>query len=555
VPPSSPPSSAPDIRGVYRTDEPARAVYAEGAGIARCVPAAVAVPADAEDVERLVRWAAESGTPLVPRGSGSGMAGGAVGPGVIVDLSRLNAIGAIDTSARRVWVGPGAVRGAVEQAARALALTFPPDPSSGPFCTVGGMAGTNAAGARAMRHGSTRKWISAIDCVFADGSRAVVRRGAPPPDVAPVLRFLEDVAPALRGEGTPPRHAVRKESSGYGLADYAGSGDLVDLLVGSEGTLALFVGLELALAPAPAATTGVLAAFATLEGAVTGAALARDLGASACELLDRTFLDVAASGATDADAHALPQVPNEAETVILAELEGESVAAAREAAGRLADVLRGAGALTVRVALDAAAEHALWALRHAASPILARLDPWLKSMQFIEDGTVPPERLPDYVRGVRAALARQGIRGVIFGHAGDANVHVNPLVDLRDPEWRDHVAALLDDVTALVARLGGTLSGEHGDGRLRTPLLDRVWAPEALALFGAVKRAFDPSGILNPGVKVALPGQAPVADVKYDPTLPPLPPDARAALDRVAERREYARFRLELLAGSATGTA
>ncbi|AHG89899.1 FAD linked oxidase domain protein [Gemmatirosa kalamazoonensis] len=541
-----------DFRGTFRDDLPARAVYAEGAGIARCVPAAVAVPGDAADVERLVQWASTTGTPLVPRGSGSGMAGGAVGAGVVVDLSRLAAIGAVDVAARRVSVGPGAVRGAVEAAARAVGLTFPPDPSSSPFCTLGGMAGTNAAGARTMRFGATRRWVAALDCVFADGSRAVVRRGAPPPDVAPVRRFLAEVAPSLVPNDVP-RHAVRKESSGYALADYAASGDLVDLLVGSEGTLALFVGLELALAPAPAATSGVLAAYATLEGAVAGAALARGAGASACELLDRTFLDVAASGATDADAHALPTVPDAAESVILVELEGASVDGARDAARALADALGAAGALDVQVALDAAGERALWALRHAASPILSRLDPSLKSMQFIEDGTVPPDRLPDYVRGVRAALARQGIRGVIFGHAGDANVHVNPLVDLRDPDWRARVAALLDEVTALVARLGGTLSGEHGDGRLRTPLLDRVWDADALALFAAVKRAFDPQGILNPGVKVALPGQAPIDDVKYDRSLPPLPADARAALDRVADRREYARFRLELLRGGMAG--
>src|SRR5205085_11872500 len=124
--------------------------------------------------------------------------------------------------------------------------------------------------------------------------------------------------------------------------------------------------------------------------------------------------------------------------------------------GALAEAFGRAGASEVRVALDPEAEHALWALRHAASPILARLDPSLKSMQFIEDGAVPPERLPEYVRGVRAALARQGIRGVVFGHAGDAHMHVNPLVDLRLPDWRARVDALLDEVTGLAARLGGT---------------------------------------------------------------------------------------------------
>jgi FAD/FMN-containing dehydrogenase len=186
-------------------------------------------------------------------------------------------------------------------------------------------------------------------------------------------------------------------------------------------------------------------------------------------------------------------------------------------------------------------------LRHAASPILSRLDPALKSMQFIEDGAVPPDRLPEYVRGVRAALAAQRIRGVIFGHAGDAHVHVNPLVDVREPDWRARVEALLAEVTALAARLGGTLAGEHGDGRLRTPLMPATWDASARGLFEAVKRAFDPAGVLNPGVKVSLPGQRALGDVKYDPRLPALPPAARRALDHVADGRAYSAYRLELL--------
>jgi FAD/FMN-containing dehydrogenase len=199
------------------------------------------------------------------------------------------------------------------------------------------------------------------------------------------------------------------------------------------------------------------------------------------------------------------------------------------------------------LALDVDAESVMWELRHAASPILSRLDPALKSMQFIEDGCVPPDRLADYVRGVRAALDRQGIRGVIFGHAGDAHVHVNPLVDLRDPSWRARVEALLDEVTALAASLGGTLAGEHGDGRLRAPLLSRVWPADVLERFAAVKRAFDPASLLNPGAKVASPDAHAVERVKYDPELPALPPAARAALARVERERAYARSRLELL--------
>jgi len=338
------------------------------------------------------------------------------------------------------------------------------------------------------------------------------------------------------------RHlGVIKDSSGYGLADFAKSGELVDLLVGSEGTLAFFVGIELDLVPIAAATSSVLGAFATIEAAVQAAALARASGAVACELLDRTFLDVAASGGAER------QVPTETESALLAEVEADDARGAAVAAGALQQIFRECGATTARVALDRATETELWELRHAASPILARLDPNLRSMQFIEDGAVPPANLPAYVRGVRAILGANETRGVIFGHAGDAHVHVNPLVDVGQPDWRTRVRRILYDVVALTAELRGTLTGEHGDGRLRTPLLGAVWPADVRERFQAVKDAFDPIGILNPGVKIGLPRQRALGEIKYDPQLPSLPAKAKAALDRVERDRAYSEFRLALL--------
>jgi FAD/FMN-containing dehydrogenase len=533
----------PGFRGVFRDDLDARAVYSEAAGIGRIMPRGVAVPADAEDVCTLVRWAADTCTPLVPRGSGSSMAGGAIGDGVIVDLSRLDAIEAVDVERRTIRCGPGAVRDAVDAAARTVGLQFPVDPSSGAFCSVGGMASTNAAGAHTLRYGAMRRWVEALDCVFADGTRGEVRRGAPPPAVDRVQRALRELEPVIPAERrSPSRHpGVRKESSGYGLADFAESSELVDLLCGSEGTLALIVGLELRLAPQQPCTASLLGAFETLEAAVVAADGARRIGAVACEALDRTFLDVARRG-----GESVP-VPDDAETALLAEVEAETPEEADALARQIETAFRAAGAVTVTLALDPETEHLLWHLRHAANPILNRLDPALKPMQLIEDGCVPPDRFSDYVRGVRAALDRQGIRGVIFGHAGDANVHVDPMIDVRVPDWKARAVALMDEVTALTARLGGTMSGEHGDGRLRAPLLPRVWPAETLERFAAVKRAFDPDTILNPGAKVALAGAQPLGDVKYDPSLPALPEPARAALTYVQRERAYARSRLALL--------
>ena len=536
-----PPVPPTGFRGVYREDELARAVYSEGAGIARAMPRAVAVPADADDVAELVRWAAANAMPLIPRGSGSGMAGGAVGDGIVLDLSRLGGVSRVDETWRRVWAAAGATRAEVNEKARGHGLRFPVDPSSGNFCTVGGMAATNAAGAHTLRYGSMRAWVTGLDCVFDDGTRAVIRRGAPLPQEVPALqRFHEQAHGAiLAAPGRFRQHpGVRKDSSGYALADYARSGELIDLLVGSEGTLAIFLAVECSLVPVPAATCSLLAEFASVVQAVDAAARARSNGASACELIDRTFLQLAQSEGESVG------ITDGTETVLLVEVEAGDHNAAAAAARRLEGLFGGAGAMAIRVALDPASEAALWQLRHAASPILARMDPRFKSMQFIEDGCVPPEQLPDYVRGVRKALDDHGVKGVIFGHAGDGHVHVNPLVDVSAPDWRATVNALLEDVTELVVRLGGTLSGEHGDGRLRTPLLDRAWHHETRALFQKVKNAFDPAGILNPGVKVPVAGQAAIADVRYDPTLPPLPDAARKALDAIERERDWHASRL-----------
>ncbi|MHB1297538.1 MAG: FAD-binding oxidoreductase [Gemmatimonadaceae bacterium] len=537
---------------MFRTDELACALYSETAAVARIIPRAVAVPADAEDVVTLARWATASGQPLVPRGSGSSMAGGALGDGVIVDFSRLAARPVlVGTDPAIAQVGPAVPRDALEEVAAHSGLTFPVDPSSSGFATLGGMSATNAAGARTVRHGAMRPWVHGLECVFADGSRAWLRRGERPSNEAELVpalqRFHRDVAPRVRAAGASAlRHeGVRKESSGYGLAAWLESGDDVDLIIGSEGTLACIVGLELRLKEAPGGTASVLAGFRSLDEAALVAARLAALGASAVELLDRSILDVAASGG------AVLPLPAGLEAVLIIEAEGGSREAARAVADELAASCRAGGAAHLDVALEVEDELRLWHLRHAASPVLNRLAPRLQSMQLVEDGCVPLERFAEYVRGVRRALDDARLAGVIFGHAGDGHAHVNALVDVSEAGWMERVSRLVSDVTALVARLGGTIAGEHGDGRLRAPLLSQVWASEALALFAATKAAFDPAGVLNPGVKIAAAGAQALDRVKYDPALPPLPRAAREALDRVVREKAWGTHRLALVGDAA----
>ena len=536
-----------DFRGVLRDDRLARELYSEGAGIARSLPLAVAVPADVASVGALVRWARVGGYSLIPRGSASGMAAGAIGAGIAVDLSRMNAIGDVDVAARRIRVGAGAVRADVDAVARAVGLRFPVDPSSGAFCTIGGMVAANAAGARTLKFGATRAWVTGVECVFDDGSSAWVRRQEPLPLHIPAVARLIRTLELIRGNVSPDAlvHAgVRKESSGYAIgAALASGGGLVDLLVGSEGTLAMFTQIELALTDAAGATGTVLALFDSLESATECALLARELGATACELLDRTFLDLAASQGASG-------VPRGAEAVLLVEMEAHDSAAVADAIGLAAQAFTAAGARELAIGLSEDEQHALWTLRHAASPILSSLAPRLRSMQFIEDGCVPPSNLPAYVRGVRALLHRAKFTGVIFGHAGDAHMHVNPLIDVHEPGWRDRVQGALLDACELTQRLGGTLAGEHGDGRLRAGLLPHVWTAEARAAFANIKAAGDPAGVLNAGCKVTAAHDGPTGELRHDPAARPLSEPARIILDRIERERSWNRFRLGEIAAS-----
>jgi len=538
------------FRGVFRSDDSARAVYAEAAGIARIWPKAVAVAADADDVATIVRWASDTRQPLIPRGSGSSMAGGAIGDGVVLDLSRLRALSDVDVARRSIRAEVGVLRGELNRHASANRtdggkLRFPVDPSSGEFCTIGGMTATNAAGPHSLLHGAMRRWVVAVDCVFDDGSRATIRRGEPLRTGVPaVRRFVQHAAPVLLKQNPGiecPR--VIKNSSGYGTDAYAESHELVDLLVGSEGTLAVFTAVEVALTPVAGASASVLVSFRDLERAVEAAVASRDQGASACELLDRTFLTIAAKA-----GRPLP-VSSDAEAALLVEIEASHSTAATAQIDLLRDLFRKLDAADLIVAGEGGAtqEAELWSFRHAASPAIARMDASLRSMQFIEDAAVPPTQLAAYVRDVRSILEKAETTGVIFGHAGDAHVHVNPLLNVGQPDWRARVERILLEVTDLVARLGGTLTGEHGDGRLRTPLMSRIWSSPAIEQFALLKRIFDPAGIFNPGVKVPLPGQRAIDVVKYDPTLEALPAPARSALETVERERAYSRFRLDLL--------
>lgn len=512
------------------TDSRIRAAYSEGAGIYRVVPEAVALPQTVREVQDLVRWAARSGTTLVPRGAGSGMAGGNVGRGAIVDLGAFKDI-AVDAGRRIAHTGAAVTWAELTAAVRPYGLRLPPDPSSGAFATCGGMVATNASGPRTVRYGSVRPWLEALEIVGADGEPRTIRRGdryAGPWHRAPDTGHLQFPA-------------TRKNSSGYALDAFARSGDEVDLLIGSEGTLAVTTAVEWRLDPIPPDTAGVALGFRDL--AVLGEAIPflLALNPSALELLDATLLGVVTEAGAD--------VPPGLACLLLVEFERETQPAAR---GVVGDAVRGLHPHTAHVAtaVDRHGLEQLWSVRRLASPALARLPETRRSMQVIEDGCVPVERLAEYVGGLRAAAQARDVPIVVFGHAGDGHIHVNAQPDVTRPGWRAAVRALYDDVTALVARLGGTPSGEHGDGRLRAGVLERFYGVAGMDAFRSLKRAYDPLSIFNPGVIIPAPDWDPLHDLKVGVDAASIPQEIAAGLREMERSAGWGISKRELIGRS-----
>lgn len=546
-------SPPPRFRGRLLTDLRVREAYSEGAGPFRIVPAAVAIPADRDDLAALTRHARSEGIPLIPRGAGSGMPGGNVGSGVVVDL------GAFDRPARVALtqtanVGAAVTWEMVDRIGSHFGFRLPPDPSSGAFCTVGGMVATNAAGARSLRYGAVRPWVRGVEIVTADGECGWLGRshaarhhrkstGAARRQLVERLQ-VEDRFEAVRPAITALAQEIRqrfpmttKNSAGYALDRYLASGDLVDLIVGSEGTLGFVTRVELQLDRTPPSAGTLLVTIPHLCELSDMVTALRELDTSAIELLDRTFLELVA------DRSPIPI--GDAAAALIVEFEGSAERVVRDQL-RAAERLVAPHALQARAGITRLEREMLWSLRHGASPALAALPSAHRSLQIVEDGCVPVSALSRYVEGVREAAAAAGVDVVAFGHAGDGHLHVNALVDAGLPDLERRLTILLESVSSLLLELGGTPSGEHGDGRLRAHLLERLYGPEVVNLFRRVKTAFDPDGVLNPGVKLENGGQ-PLANLKVGPNATTVSAAMEAALRHYERTAAWAQPRLAFL--------
>jgi FAD/FMN-containing dehydrogenase/Fe-S oxidoreductase len=467
-----------------------RAEYSSDASNYRVVPQAVVFPRSADDVLATAAVCRELATPLTVRGAGTSIAGNAVGPGVVLDLSRhLNRIIGVDPGARTATVEPGVVLDQLQRAARPHGLRFGPDPSTHSRCTIGGMIGNNSCGAHAMAYGTTAANVVALDVLDGAGRRLRVGTGL---DAVPGLdEFVAGQVEPLGGEFG----RFRRQVSGYSLEHLLASrsGNLARALTGSEGTCCVVLGATVSLVPAPAATALCVLGYQDMPSAADDAAGLAGQGVLALEGIDARLVDVVRSHRANAAVPALP----EGSAWLFAETGGASEAEALAAARGLARSAGAADSLIVPAGPEAAA---LWRIREDGAGLGSRTAAGAPAWPGWEDAAVPPEQLGAYLRDFTALLDRHHLDGLLYGHFGDGCVHVR--IDLPLADHPERLRPFLVEAAELVAGYGGSLSGEHGDGRARGELLPIMYSPDAIAAFASFKALFDPDGLLNPGVIV-----------------------------------------------------
>jgi glycolate oxidase len=429
-----------------------RTLYAYDGTSARALPDAVVIAPSREDVAAVLRFASTHEVPVVPRGAGTGLSGGSVPAqgGIALVLASMRRIGEIDSGSMLVVCEPGVVTGDLQKTVEEAGLFYPPDPASLSYCTIGGNVAENAGGPRAVKYGVTKDYVLGLEVVRATGE--VVRLGG----------------------------KQVKNVTGY---------NLVQLFVGSEGTLGVITEVILRLLPRPAAKKTMLAIFDRLEDAAdaVAAVMAGGITPTTLEIMDKTCI-------TCVEDYLQLGLPRDAEAFLIIEVDGMPQAVEAEA-GVIATRCQEKCVRSFQTARDQKEADMLWKARRAVSPAISQV----RRAKIGEDISVPRSAIPAMVRAIQKISEDVALPIAIFGHAGDGNLHPNILADRRDPVEMERVERAIAAIFEASVRLGGTLSGEHGIGLSKQPFLRLALSPETITLMQDVKRAMDPKGILNPG--------------------------------------------------------
>ncbi len=554
------------FHGELHTDLATRALYSTDASLYQVMPQAVAFPRSTQDVSALARYASENGIPLIARGSGTGLAGGCLGEGIVVEFSRhMNQI--ISTDGDTVRVQPGATRDQINQHLKPLGRYLAPDPSNSSISSIGGMVGVDAAGSHAIRVGSIRDHIQSLQCVLMGGQVLELaaepvlsenQSGVPviasadesadafgrikkqsdepvhPASLTPATRKLELVqqlqsvlaqSVALIKEHQP---ALLRNCCGYHLRNVLSRGRIhfPRLLTGAEGTLAISTEVTLHTLPLPAAQGMLVVMFRSMAAAVDAMQQLLVLEPAACDLLDRRLLSLGRD--TDVMFHDI--VDSVAEAGLFVEFIGSSQAEVimRMASAQtlLQQEQSGKHRITVTTS-DTEEVERIWQLPSAVVPLLAGLKGASRPLPFVEDIAVPPPRIADFLKLAQRTFQKHEVTATVYAHAASGQLHLRPMLPLPADKDKNRLHAIATDLYQHVKDIGGTISGEHGDGLSRTSFVQAQYGP-LYRIFKEVKRIFDPQNLLNPNKIISESKTLTVENLRPN-CLPEQAPDAPAA--------------------------
>ena len=476
-----------------------RKEYSSATCMYQVMPVGVVAPRSVEDVQHVVRLAAENNVAIIARGGATGLVGQAVGFGIIVDFTKhMNNIVKISEEISSITVQAGCILNDVNTMLRPLGKFYPIDPQSAKHCTVGGTVATNAAGSHGLRHGSTKNQIKSLSVVLSNGDECTIN----PNELENRLsaegsaRFSNVKDLLKRHKNTIEQHApaVEKYSSGYNIfeAIHGNNLDATRLICGSEGTLALVTDVALNILPLPKAALAVVAYFGSYEHTAEATQIARTFAPTAVELLDKSYTDMGRGLSPASDE----LIGRDFQTMLLIEFEGDDSASLYHQAGTLQAKLQRAGLLVDWVLLDdPERRNALWMLRETVSEMLNHMPSLERKISTVEDGAVPLVNLPAYLTGLKKILDRYSITFTLYGHAGMGHVHCTTLVDIETASGRERIAGATGEVFDLIMKLNGILSAEHGDGFVRTPFLERAFGEQVYGIFKEIKTTLDPQNI------------------------------------------------------------
>ncbi|AUV84159.1 FAD-binding oxidoreductase (plasmid) [Salinigranum rubrum] len=506
------------VDGRVEFDEYTQVLYATDGSIYSARPAGVVYPTDIDDVQSAVEVATNHGVPILPRGTGSSLAGQTVGPGcVVLDVSRhMDGVLDIDPEEQTARIQPGVVQDDLDDELADYGLKFAPDPASSNRATVGGGIGNNSTGAHSVRYGITDAYTDAVTAVLSDGSvidaREVVIDSPEWEDIvskddreAHIYRTVREVVEENADEIETRYPDLKRRVTGYNLdrvvyenTDGERVMNLAKLFVGSEGTLGVIVEAELSLVTVPEETALALYCFDDLVKAMQAVPVALEYDVSAVELMDDEVFRLAAD--SDGYAQYVEPIPEGTEAALMLEYDSELHADFEEAIAATNDRFLDDGeAFAVVEAYTDEEQADIWKLRKAAIPLLMGMDGDPKPYPFIEDATVPPAELAEYVQKFEDVLHNHDTSAAYFAHAGSGTLHIRPILNLKEEAGIEAMHSITDDVTDLVLEHNGSFSGEHGDGMARTEFTPKMYGDDLWRAFKEVKTAFDPEWWMHPG--------------------------------------------------------